>query len=87
MPFYVLMPEVAKAMENVYFDSAASPFLYRPQVYADVSALVGANKVLFGSDYPLLSQKRVMDEIHGVCLSESAKGMMLGGNAQRLLKL
>jgi uncharacterized protein len=87
LPFYVLMPEVAKAMENVYFDSAASPYLYSSQVYVDVAELVGVNKVLYGSDFPLLSQKRVMDEIKGVFLSESVKDMMLGGNAQRLLKL
>ena len=28
LPFYALMPEVAAALGNVYFDTAASPFLY-----------------------------------------------------------
>jgi predicted TIM-barrel fold metal-dependent hydrolase len=32
LPFYALMPEVGMALENVYFDSAASPFLYKPQI-------------------------------------------------------
>ena len=30
LPFYALMPEVKEVMKNVYFDSAASPFLYVP---------------------------------------------------------
>ncbi|MFH1638790.1 MAG: amidohydrolase family protein, partial [Chloroflexota bacterium] len=49
LPFYALMPEVKEAMRNVYFDTAASPFLYRPQIYQQVSQLVGADKILFGS--------------------------------------
>ena len=30
---YELMPEVAEACRRVYYDSAASPFLYRPDIY------------------------------------------------------
>ena len=63
LPFYALMPEVAAALRNVYFDTAASPFLYTPQVYSAVSSLVGADKVLFGSDYALLRPRRLLNEI------------------------
>ena len=65
MPFYALMPEVKAALKNVYFDTAASPFLYTPQVYGQVAQLVGAEKILFGSDYPLISQRRFFKEING----------------------
>ncbi len=41
LPFYELMPEVAKAMANVYYDTAASPFLYSTKIYATVSEIVG----------------------------------------------
>ena len=63
MPETLRMPEVAAAMAHTYFDCAATPFLYRPQVFESVAAMVGADKILFGSDYPLLSPKRVMDQI------------------------
>ncbi|MFC1861993.1 amidohydrolase family protein, partial [Chloroflexota bacterium] len=46
LPFYALMLEVKKAMSNVFFDTAASPFLYSPQIYNQVSQLVGADKIL-----------------------------------------
>ncbi len=85
LPFYALMPEVATALKNTFFDTAATPFLYRPQVFETVAGTVGADKILFGSDYPLLSPKRVMAEIEAADLSAESKAMILGGNAQRLL--
>jgi predicted TIM-barrel fold metal-dependent hydrolase len=85
LPFYALMPEVKKALANVYFDSAASPFLYTPQVYQQVIQLVGAERVLFGSDYPLLKPRRLLDEIETLGLAGETKALVLAGNARRLL--
>ena len=85
LPFYALMPEVKQAMNNVFFDTAASPFLYSPQVYTQVIQLVGADKILFGSDYPLLAQSRLINEIMSLDSPEATKQLILSGNAQRLL--
>ena len=85
LPFYALMPEVKQAMKNVFFDTAASPFLYSPQVYNQAIQLVGADRILFGSDYPLLAQTQLLQEINSADLSEEAKSLILSGNAQRLL--
>jgi predicted TIM-barrel fold metal-dependent hydrolase len=85
LPFYALMPEVAMALGNTFFDTAATPFLYRSQVFESVAAMVGADKILFGSDYPLLSPKRVIEQIEAAALPWESKSMILGGNAQRLL--
>ncbi len=87
LPFYALMPEVRKAMSNVFFDTAASPFLYSPQIYNQVVQLVGADKILFGSDYPLIAQGRYVKEINSLDLPETAKSLILSGNAQRLLDI
>ena len=87
LPFYALMPEVKRALSNVFFDTAASPFLYGSQVYNQVTQLVGADKILFGSDYPLLEQSRLIKEIRSLDLSEENKGLILAGNAQRLLDI
>ena len=87
LPFYALMPEVASALQNVYFDSAASPFLYAPQVYSTVSSLVGADKVLFGSDYALLRPRRLLNEITVSGLTAEQQTVVKGGNAARLLAL
>ncbi len=85
LPFYGLMPEVKKAMANVYFDTAASPFLYSPQIYSEVSRLIGADRILFGSDYPLLTPGRLLREIDSAALTEEEKSLILSGNARRLL--
>ena len=85
LPFYWLMPEVRDELQNVYFDCAASPFLYRSSVFSVVVGLVGADRVLFGSDYPLLSQKRVVREVEQTSLSGKEKGRVFWGNAMELL--
>ncbi len=85
LPFYALMPEVKEAMGNVYFDTAASPFLYSPRIYGQVVQLVGADKILFGSDYPLLAQSRFLKEIGSLDLPQETKDLILSGNARRLL--
>jgi len=79
------MPEVKEALRNVYFDTAASPFLYSPQIYSQVVQLVGAEKILFGSDYPLLTQRRFLKEIGSLDLPQEIKKLILSGNAQKLL--
>ncbi len=85
LPFYALMPEVNQAISNVYFDTAASPLLYSPGIYEQVVQLVGADKILFGSDYPLLEQERCIKEIEASNLPEASKKLILSGNARRLL--
>ncbi len=87
LPFYGLMPEVDKAFSNVYFDTAATPFLYKPQIFKQVVDILGADRILFGSDYPLLSPRRIIDQLESVELSRTDQKKILGGNAQRLLSL
>lgn len=85
LPFYALMPEVRETLDNVYFDTAASPFLYRTKIYRQVIDLVGADKVLFGSDYPVMSPARVIDEIRQASIKDEERELILSGNAVRLL--
>jgi len=85
LPFYALMPEVKEAMRNVFFDTAASSFLYTPQVYSQVIQLVGADRILFGTDYPLLAQSRLLEEINSANLPEEVRELILSGNARLLL--
>jgi predicted TIM-barrel fold metal-dependent hydrolase len=87
LPFYTLMPEVRKALEDVYFDTAISPFLYRPEVYRLVRELVGADRILFGSDYPVISPSRLLREIENSGLPDEDRDMILSGNARRLLRM
>jgi len=87
LPFYALMPEVAEALGNVYFDTAASPFLYRDAIFKHVIEIAGPDKILFGTDYPLIRQGRLLKSVRSLDLPEEIKDMILGGNAQRILNL
>ena len=87
LPFYALMPEVREALADVYFDTAATPFLYDARVFETVAGLVGTERILFGSDFPLLPQERVLNQLEGAALSAEEKAAIGGGNAARLLGL
>jgi predicted TIM-barrel fold metal-dependent hydrolase len=85
--FYELMPEVARAAQRVYYDTAASPFLYRPQVYSLAVQIVGPGRILWGSDFPLISPARYFRELAEAGLSSPVQGQILGENARQLLGL
>ena len=82
--FYELMPEVARAAAGVFYDTAASPFLYRPLIYPLALKIVGKDRILFGSDYPLLSPKRYFSEMAEARLPAPVQARIQGLNAQRL---
>lgn len=86
--FYHLMKkEVKTSMANVYFDTAASPFLYDPDVYDIANRILGSEKILFGSDYPLLQPDRYFAAMASLDLPLSDQQDICGKNAARILKL
>jgi predicted TIM-barrel fold metal-dependent hydrolase len=85
LAFYALMPEVAKALDNTFFDTAATIFLYKPKVFEEMSHIIGSDKILFGTDYPLVHQNRVLAQIQSAQLPERDKARILGDNARQLL--
>lgn len=85
LPFYALMPEVAQALSRVYVDTAATLFLYQPAIYLHAPPLIGIEKVLFGSDFPLISPDRALAQLQGLKLKQSGRERILGQNARHLL--
>lgn len=83
--FYELMKEVRQDLTRVYYDTAASVFLYDYRVYDVVKALGLTRKILFGSDFPLLAPKRYLNDLERSGLSDQDKKAVLGGNMRRLL--
>jgi len=88
LPFYGLMKkEAQETFRNVYFDTAASPYLYRPAIYRLAGEMVGPEKILFGSDYPLLPVSRYLKDMDEAGLPEEWREMILGKNLAKLLEL
>ena len=85
LPFYSLMPEVSEAISNFYFDTAASPYLYSKSIFDIANQLIGPERILFGSDYPLISQSRIINQIKDSRLLAEEQQKIFSDNAIRLL--
>ncbi len=86
LPFYhLLKKEVKEALKNVYVDTAASPFLYDQTIYPVAGAAFGYDKILLGSDFPLLKPLRYVDEMKKAGLTDGQIHAICGENAARLL--
>lgn len=85
--FYELMPEVSGVLTNCYYDTAATPFLYSERIYLAALNIIGPRRILFGTDFPLLSPGRYLDPIWKFVADDEARAAILGGNAARLLKI
>ena len=86
--FYCLMKkQVKESLQNVYFDTAASPYLYDAAVYRIAVELIGAGKVLFGTDFPLLPPTRYFSEMNQAGISAAEIDQIGGLNAKALFSL
>lgn len=80
--FYNIMKKEAKTvLKNIWYDTAASPFLYTPQIY-DMAHDAGVlDKVLFGTDFPLLAPDRYYKDLNRSDLTKDQINQVLGDNA------
>jgi uncharacterized protein len=83
--FYELMPEVRLDLRNVQYDTAAGRLLYDTAIVPAALNVLGPFKVLWGSDYPVLSQRSDLRAIAQLALGEEARERLLGGNCRDLL--
>jgi hypothetical protein len=96
LPYLELMPEVQAACRNVYYDTAASPLLYRPAVFPITARLTGADRILLGTDFPLIcfpgeqvepGFEMYLRHVRESGLRQQELAAVLGGNAARLFEL
>jgi predicted TIM-barrel fold metal-dependent hydrolase len=87
LPFYAHMPEVAALCKRLWFDTAAGPLLYEPSAYRSVVDLIGAERLLFGSDFPLLDARRYREAFAAAGLKQPEEQLVMGGAAMALLGL
>jgi predicted TIM-barrel fold metal-dependent hydrolase len=90
-----LVDSSAVSWPNLFYDTAALPLIYPPEVLRRMLDAVGAEKVLFGSDYPLVlfpheetepGLARFLAQVSTAKLTADERTALLGGNAERLLR-
>jgi len=78
---------VALHKANVYMDlSGWSPKYFRPVLLQYATSLL-QDKVLFGSDYPLIQPERWLRDFEALEIKEEVRQKILLDNARKLLKL
>jgi predicted TIM-barrel fold metal-dependent hydrolase len=91
-----LVDSSAASWPNVFYDTAASPLIYPPDVLRRMLDAVGTERVLFGSDYPLIlfpqeetgpGFSRFLAQISEAKLTAAEGAALLAGNAARLFRL
>lgn len=83
--FYELMPEQRSLYRHVYYDTAATPYLYTPAVYRAAQACGVLDRVLLGSDFPLLPLSRYLRGLAESGLDPAECAQITGGNAAKML--
>lgn len=81
--FYEMMPSAQEVLRRVYYDTAAVPYLYRRDIYSLAATAAGPEKIVFGSDYPLISPGRYLRDAED--LDVTIRRAIFGGNAQAIL--
>ncbi len=93
LPLYELNSSVHGKMKNVFYDTAASPLLYDSRIFRNVLDAIGPDRILYGSDYPLIlypgSNKvpdfhTFLEEIRSAGLTQAEESAILEDNARRL---
>lgn len=85
--YELLKREAREVLSQVAYDTAASPFLYDPAIYAVAVKIVGAQRILFGSDYPLILPDRYFEEMAAAGLTEEDQSWIKGRSASKWLNL
>ncbi len=86
LPFYHLMPEIRALAKNCWYDCAAAAYLYDPAVFsAALYSGVLPEHIVWGSDYAIISQKKMLAYIRSANIETTVLEAALGLNMQRLL--
>lgn len=86
-PWTEEMISVAYKHPNVYIGSDAYAPKHWPESFTHYIKTWGQDKVLFGTDFPVIGPVRARSEIEALDIPDAAKEKFLSGNARKLFRL
>jgi predicted TIM-barrel fold metal-dependent hydrolase len=78
---------LATKCENVFIDTSAYKATRYPADFVEFMRGRGAQKVMFGSNYPMLTAAACLEGLDALGLSAEGRELFLAGNARRVFKL
>lgn len=78
---------VATKHPNVYIDTSAYTARRYPAALVDYMRGHGRTRVLFGTNWPMISPKKALEGLDALGLDDEARALFLGGNAVRVYQL
>jgi predicted TIM-barrel fold metal-dependent hydrolase len=73
--------------QNFYVDTSAYALHRLPPTFVAWMKGIGKNRVMFGTNWPMLSPRKCLEGLSGLGLSDDQTGEFLSGNARRVFKL
>jgi len=83
--YHMLKSEAKNVLTNVYFDTAASLYLYDEKIWSVACKIIGSEKIVFGTDYPLIPANRYFKQIDSSGITKSEKENICGKTAEMIL--
>ncbi len=83
-PWTAEMISLATKFPNVYIDASAYKASRYPPEFVEYLRGRGRKKVMFGTNYPMLTPLQCLAELDGLGLDQEARALFLHGNAQRV---
>ena len=87
VPWTQEMLSLAAKFPNLFIDTSAYKLARLPGDFTDFMRGHGARKVMFGTNYPMLTATECLAGLAGLGLGEEATESFLAGNARRVFRL
>ncbi|CAF4109849.1 unnamed protein product, partial [Rotaria sordida] len=78
---------VATKHPSVYIDTSAYTIQRYPSTLIEYMRTHGRSKVLFGTNYPMITPAKALDGLNDLGLDEKTRALFLGQNAVRVFRL
>lgn len=86
-PWTQEMVSLATKFPNVFIDTSAYRLSRLPADFVAFMRGHGAPKVMFGTNYPMLTAGQCLEGLPGLALDAETAGLFLSGNARRVFRL
>jgi predicted TIM-barrel fold metal-dependent hydrolase len=86
-PWTAEMISLATKFENVYIDTSAYKVSRFPPEFRSYLQSHGRAKIMFGSNYPMLTPSACLADLDSLALEEATRADYLGQTASRVFRL